>query len=501
MLKGFNVKKNISVSYISILVSSIIGLYSIPIAINYFNTEVYAIWILTTSIIAYLSVSSFGIPTASSAIISKSLNFDYQKKVIIKSILALCLISCLLLTLFSVIYFTYPNWPSILGDFSEENSDLAAAVFAIMIVGFLLYSPLQIIITTFSSFQLTYLTKIYQLMIIVLNFIVLLYVVKNECSVIGLAFITIASNMFVHLIALCHLFLYFKNSSDEKERNSESDILKIKTVFRNGFPFFSIGLASTIVWGTDNLVISHFIGLDEVVVYSIAFKLFTTGFILFTVFSSVMFPMYGKFYSLSRWDKIQKLYNLNLSILPVVASFIWLGGVLFGSEIISLWLGDTKLFGGVLLFYFLGGYGVVLSVVNTYANLLSGLNFVNNTVKISWLEALLNIFLSILFAKMIGIAGVAFGTLLASILAPFIFLPKYIKLNTSNKLTHSSSLFTLLFLIFSTVSIVSYISYKMDLSFILKVVVFLIYFIVFCFYIYKTNFLAIKSLKETNAVV
>ena len=481
MLKGFNFIRNIGTSYISVIITSLIGLYSIPLAINHFDTETYGIWLLVSSIIAYLAISNFGIPTSSGAMIAKSSSASFQKQIVIKSFLALSLVSAFVALMLFFVNEIYPDWLYLFGRFDKANEVMAKSVFIIMIIGFLFRVPLQIALTAFTALQKMYISKSYELGLFILNFVMLLIVVNNKHDLITLAILTVLGNVLVNLIALFHLFI------SHRKIDKGTETVRIKKIFSNGFPFFYIGIVSTIVWSTDNIVISHFIGLEEIVTYSIAFKLFTTGFILFTTLSGIMFPMYGKFYSLNQWMNVQKVYDLNLIVLPFIASAIWLGGVLFGKEIILLWTGKVGLFGGYLLFFALGGYGFILSIVNTHANLLSGLNLVRNTVKVSWLEAVLNVTISILLAHKFGIAGVALGTLLASFLGPFLFLPYFINLNT-NRQVHSDKFkyIKLFFIVGSAVMVLSggAIFYELDIP--QKCLIFIAYISIY-FFIQRSN--------------
>jgi len=80
-----------------------------------------------------------------------------------------------------------------------------------------------------------------------------------------------------------YLFFFFsiyKKLPEEEVNVKESFSLdtEYRTIFITGIRFFFVGIASTIVWNTDTLVISNFINLQSVAPYFITFKLFSVIF-------------------------------------------------------------------------------------------------------------------------------------------------------------------------------------------------------------------------------
>ena len=206
MLKKFNFLKNVGAGYLTVFITSALGLYSVPLAINYFGAKAYGIWVLASSISAYLALSNFGIPTASSAMISKSKDSSLQNEIIIKTVFLLALISLLVLFLLLIINVLYPNWPGLFGDYDHKTTSIIKSVMIIMLLGFLFRAPFQIALTAFSALQKSYITKMYDLAMIILNFVMLLLVVSYEYDVVTLAYFTTMGNIFVNISVLVHLY-------------------------------------------------------------------------------------------------------------------------------------------------------------------------------------------------------------------------------------------------------------------------------------------------------
>ena len=427
-----NISKNISFSYLSVILTSIIGFISVPLMINYMGTEIYGIWVFGFSLVSYLMLSNFGIPVAATTLMAKKSSQREKYSIFFNSFLLLAFIAIIFIVIIIAMDFSFSNWVELIGNIDNEHLGIANSILLTMLIGFLVRLPFQLALSAFSAYQKLFLSKIYEASIFILNFTILIISIQLNIDIKIFVLLSIISNFLVNIVAFFHVKKSFLHT--DITLLGIADKSEIENIFKHSLSFFYIGIAATIVWATDSLIIANMFTMTDVAIYSVAFKLFTTGFLVFTTISGVMFPLYGKYYAEDNWNKINEVYNLNLSILPAIAGLIWIGGIFFSYDIILLWIGKEELYGGLFLMIALGGYGFVLSIVNTHANLLSGLNLVKNTVKIGWFEAVLNLVLSIILANYFGLAGIALGTVLASILAPFLLLPYYISKNTDKRI-------------------------------------------------------------------
>lgn len=490
-----NIKKNISLSYLSVVITSVIGFISVPLMINYMGTEIYGIWILGFSLISYLTLSNFGIPVAAITLMTKTSSEHEKKSIFFNSLVLLVVIASLFIIVIYSMSFIFDGWVKLLGNIKNEHLDIANSILITMLIGFLIRLPFQLAMSAFSAYQKLYLAKMYETLIVISNILVLVLSINLKMDIQSFVFFTVLLNLVINVVAFVHARYSFFETSIEENSNISKKSMNI--ILGHSLSFFYIGIATTVVWATDSLVIGNMFTMTDVAIYSVAFKLFTTLFLVFTTISGVMFPLYGKYYAENNWKKINEVYNLNLSILPAIAGLIWIGGIFFSHDIILLWTGKEELYGGLLLMVALGGYGFILSIVNTHANLLSGLNLVKNTVKIGWLEAGLNLILSIISAEYFGLAGIAIGTVLASLLAPFILLPYYISQNTDNLvITPVKYLFKILlmslFFVFISGFFAQYIEFfvfKLVIFFILSILFLLLY----CILTQKTECIKIKE--------
>jgi O-antigen/teichoic acid export membrane protein len=108
--------------------------------------------------------------------------------------------------------------------------------------------------------------------------------------------------------------------------------------------------------------------------------------------------------------------------------------VAFASGIIQAWAGPQG-YAGMLTVTGLGLYGYLLSLVNSHATLLNGINATKRQVWIGWAEATANLVLSVILVGRLGVGGVALGTALASLLTVSWMLPLDLRTQTQGRVT------------------------------------------------------------------
>jgi O-antigen/teichoic acid export membrane protein len=197
--------------------------------------------------------------------------------------------------------------------------------------------------------------------------------------------------------------------------------------------FFIITLSSMIVWYTDNIVISAFLGPDQVTAYGVTFKLLTVGFMIFILTISVLMPMFGNAVSKGDWTWAAEVFDGSLSVMAVLGGLVWVGCLLFAWPVISLWTGPRG-YGGLLVTFSLGAYGYLFSTINLNSTFLSSINSTRTMVLAGVAEAVLNVALSLVFLHIWGIGGVALGTVVAALLTVFWLLPFDISRSTQSRI-------------------------------------------------------------------
>jgi O-antigen/teichoic acid export membrane protein len=430
-------------SYLSTLISILIGIISVPIGLKYFGIERYGALAIIGTLITYLSVSNFGIPSAVSVLAAKTLDKTEQMRIVAKAFLILSLITIVALLAFLILT-SNDSWINVIGKIpSGIFLEVRNATFAATVL-FLINLPVSVFLMAFIATQKVWIERVYSSISNILTLACLFITIALEGNLVFYMIIRGLLVIAVNIISALH-FLFFNEENKNFFRNkkitnlfqaSKEDEFSVKSILITGTRFFAIGLAAMIVWQTDNLVISHFIGLKGVTPYSITFKLITTAFVGFTAVNAVLGPMYGSACAVKDYGWIEKTYNNISALTSILGGMVWIGSIAFAREIINAWAGPAG-YGGILTVFALGGYGYSLSLVNVHSSLMSGMNLLKNGVTISWSEAAVNLVLSLLFVRYFGIGGVALGTFLAAILTVFWMIPLEIYRRTEGSVKFS----------------------------------------------------------------
>ena len=421
-------------SYVTTIVSIVVGLISVPIGLHYFGVVRYGIWAVISSIIAYLGLSNLGITTAATTLTAKASEPFEQWVVLRRSLFLLLISSAVVLSVVLGIVHFFPAWVVVLGkipvDLHGEVADAAVATAVL----FLLNLPLTVFSAGFIGRQKLYWERAYASLTTIAGLLALVltvFLLKGNLVTLGL--FTGSARLLVSIACASH-FLFTSSELRKKPDKPISKEFSSKSIFTSGIRFLVIGVAATIVWSTGNLIISHFLGAEMVTPYAVTFALFSLGFSIFAAINGALWPMYGQSAGRNQWEWVQQTYNHTVQLLPILGGLLWVGAIAFAREIITLWAGPQA-YGGLLVIIALGGYGYALSLVNSHGTILIALNRTKRMVIYGWLEAGANLGISLALVRVLGIGGVALGMFLGALLTVFWLLPRDVAYQTAGKVS------------------------------------------------------------------
>ncbi|MCG2724819.1 MAG: oligosaccharide flippase family protein [Elusimicrobia bacterium] len=425
--------------YATTFTNNIVNLIAVPLSLSYFGIDKYGALMLVLGVVNYLAMSNFGIPQAVSVIAAKTLDSEEQHKIVIR---AFSILSFIVLTIVFVFftYFKNVELTTLLGKIPfylrKEVSD-SVWIFSIL---FLLNIPFTAYLAGFIATNRVSIERLYAAITSMMILFSLLLTIALKGDLVMYALIRGIFLILVSFTAMLHFTLTERKYVVRLKKFLFLDLIKsvskessLKSILFSGFSFFLIGLAATIVWNTDNFVISHILGVSYVTPYSISFRLITMTFIVFTAFNTAILPMFGKACGENRFEWINNTYNKITFLSSALGGFVWLFGIAFSKNIIDFWTGPSG-YAGLLTIFSLSAYGYCLSMVSVHVNLLYSLNAVSKLAVLGWVEAALNFILSIVLIRYWAIGGVALGTLFSSIFTVFWITPILVRRETANKL-------------------------------------------------------------------
>lgn len=415
-----NSLKNTSISMLANILTIIVGLISQAVFIKTLGEEYLGLNGLFTNIISMLSVVELGI---SSAIIYnlykpisennikkiKALMYFYRKCYLIISIIIFIL--GLAITPFLEIF---------TGNITIDiNIKLVYLLFVIDIVAsyFLSYKR-SIIIANQKNYIITIIHIIY---LVILNTfqIAILLISKNYYLYLIIKIIMRVAENIIITIKANQLYPYLKNNQEQLDDTTKKDIItKVKALF-----FHKLG--GFFVLGTDNIIISKFLGVITVGLYSNYYLIINSIKTIFTQVMNTLTPSIGNLLLEENKEKNYQVFKRLCFINFWITLVSGISLLIVMDSFITIWIGKKYLFSINVLFILVFDY-YQKSMRNSYMAFKEAAGIYHEDRFVPLIESFINIVTSIILLHYFKLAGVFMGTIISSLVLWGYSYPKYV---------------------------------------------------------------------------
>ena len=311
--------------------------------------------------------------------------------------------------------------------------------------------------------------------------IIALYMTKNyEAYLIIQIVFTLLENIVITIIAN-KMYPYLNKNKKEKIKEEDK-----KTLVKNVKALVMHKVGSTFVNGTDNIVISSFIGLQAVGIYSNYYLIINSVKVIINQIFVAITASVGNLNATETVEKSFSVYKVltfaNFWIICITSIML----LTLLNPFIELWVGNEYVFSIsivivlVINYYLYEMRQTIFAYKNTYA-LFTQDKFV------PIIESIINLTITITLAMTIGLLGVFIGTIIACICTSFWTEPYYLYKKFNKKLSeHFIQYFKYLFVTI-ILAIITSILVSIVNSFVLKVLISFIVPNVMLLIIYRKN--------------
>ena len=409
MLEKKLIIRGIYLNYLYLFVGLILSFVLTPIILQHLGQSAYGLWVVFGSIVGYFGLLDFGMNTATIKYTSEYHARNEQDN--LNKYISTVLIMFIFIGIF-IILVCFGLTPFIPGLFNIPKDLISVGRIAFLIMG--VNVALELVGATFGNmlygYQRVDVWKTFCLIRASANASFTIIFLRLGFGLIG---VVVAS--FLSILILISLYLLFMRHSNYETVIDPrlADVNTLKKIAPYSIRSFVLSLTSQILYYTDNIVIGIFLGASLVTMYSIAYRLCFLATYIFSIITQTMFPTFTKLYTIGDIDGLKSLYlkTVRISVVIMVPIGLFLG--FFGHSFINLWVGEEHFVGInvllVLIFMdFLHSFGTPPGL------LLQALGKNKTFVFSEILNAGLNLLLSIILVRRIGLMGVALGTLIAS---------------------------------------------------------------------------------------
>jgi O-antigen/teichoic acid export membrane protein len=210
-------------------------------------------------------------------------------------------------------------------------------------------------------------------------------------------------------------------------RIARPDMSTLRMIWSYSLTTFIFIIAVQVITNTDNLVVGAFLSVGMVAFYSIGGSLMSYSSQVVSAVSTTFTPMASNLEARGKTDELQRLLLRGTQATLGIALPISLALVLRGKTFIGLWVGPnySEISGTVLQILIVSQFFGIAD--GTAASIMMAIDKHKPLAQWSVVEAVLNLALSIILVKTIGVYGVAWGTSIAIASVHLIFWPRYVR--------------------------------------------------------------------------
>jgi O-antigen/teichoic acid export membrane protein len=378
-----------------------------PFTWHRLSQEELGIWTLLTTIITYFGLSNMGFLQSLVTELPKRRHDRHQLDKLISTVFFTLLgFSVVGLLAAFVIYFGFEYFFKI----SSENVGVAKASFWPAYVTFLLMFMSSI----FQNIMLSS-AKIVEKNLLEIAKIILTNGLIFVLILMGHGLVAIMWATFAVTVLYC-LGLYWqaKNTLPFTLSFGFYDKAIFRQLAKPSLYYFIIGIGYQIVFFSDNILIANLAGASFVAVYAFTYRIPDICLKLIMKITDMKLPKITVLNSEKRFGELLQIHNRLMLFTLAIAVPVCLGLILFGVDVLEFWLNDRNRFDPQIMWIF-AVYMLIHTIIHVPSAFISGMGIHKRLSYFSLLEAVLNIGFSIFFYQRIGLAGIALGTLLASI--------------------------------------------------------------------------------------
>lgn len=331
-------KSGAFLSYLSLALNVLIGLLYTPYMLRMLGQSEYGLYSLSASLIAYLTVLDLGF---GNAIIRYTAKFRAEKKIREQEemfgmfFLLYMGIGAVVIGIGFILYANVENWFSARMTLEEEQR--IRALLMLMTFNLAFTFPMSIWGAIMTAYERFVFQRVVSMIRNVLNPLVMIVLLAIGYKAVALVVVTTLFNV----ITLCINGWYCHDKLDIRICLTSFKWGFLKEVSIYSFWIFLNVVMDRIYWGTGQLILGIYRGVESVAIYSVAMQLKDIFFMFSTVIAGVFLPkVTAMITSGASANEVSDLFIRTGRIQYMIMGFILAGFILFGHPFVTLWAGS-----------------------------------------------------------------------------------------------------------------------------------------------------------------
>ena len=405
--------KNIGANWLLTLLSILSAFILMPYTIGVLGKVEYGLWILVASATGYLSLLVLGTPMASVRFLSKSIAEKDYKKVneTVGGFAGLYLMLGLLcLVVGAIIYFLFPLL------FNVPAEHLESAQRALVIVVFSIAGSFigRLPGAVFAAHQDFVIRNLILAAAVILRLVLTLVLLDIAPSILTVAFIQLIHILFEFLVST---YVMHRTYPEIRLSLRKFQPGVLKEIFSFSVYVLILNLGIQLSYQTDALVIGAFSDVSRITFYSVANSITIYYMEFIIAIAMVVMPNSTKLHTEGRMDDLRAMFLKwsKVSLALTMAGCLFL--MVLGGKFLGWWIGpEFEHDSGQVLFILVLSFLFLLPARGVSMPLLMGIGNPRHPSLFFLAMAVLNIVISVILVKPLGIVGVALGTAIPNVI-------------------------------------------------------------------------------------
>ncbi len=414
---------NVVMNWIAMVVGMVIPFFLTPVVVRHLGPTAYGVWILAVSTVAYLNLLDLGLRSAIIRFVSKAEaqnKHEEARSAIGAALWFRFLASAVVAVLSIVLAALFPHFFKVPPDL-QRAGQITVLVCSLGVAITLISGVFGAVLAATHRFDVLSTVGIIS---VIARAGGVLIILRGGHGLTTLAYWELGVAL-MSGVAICATAL--KLYPPCRVRLGRPDVATLKMIWSYSFSMFIILIAGQVIFSTDNMVVGAFMSVGLVAFYSIGGSLTVYSRQIVSGLSTTFTPMASGLEAAGKMDELRRLLIRGTQASLALALPISLALLFRGKTFIGLWMGQrySQVSGTVLQILMISQFFTVADV--TAGNIMFAIGRQKTVAKCAVVEATLNLSLSILLVKTIGIYGVAWGTSITMAIIHLIFWPSYVR--------------------------------------------------------------------------
>lgn len=401
---------NTSTSILRFVVAVVVTFVLTPYIIDHIGKADFGLWSLVFSLLGFLGLVDMGFATSTVKYVAECRGqADGERR---NRVVSTLLVTYLLLALIVAVgSAALAVWFNELFDIPPEQHGDALLVFAILAVRLTLYLPLGLFRGVLFGEQRIVSINVVQMLSAGLNVLLTVLVLESGEGIVALAVVNVALLVIEHLAYIVLVRRYLPDLQIRPRWFSRDRVRELL-----GFSVFAalINVSSVVVLQADPVIIKLFLPLGAVAVYSVAMRIATYILLFVKQLNNVVTPVIAERNGAGDTEGLRVIFVRATKFTLALALPLTIGFGIHADALMLHWLGPGFLEAGPVLAVLLAAMTTMLGR-ETSSNYLAMTGHHRFTANMALAAAGANIVLSVVFAWLWGLIGVAVATLIASL--------------------------------------------------------------------------------------